>query len=84
VAALVERWARKRRWIWTEWLSATLGLILGSIFLGFLYWPFPNPDEDQIVLRIVMPFWILTVAAVSWLIVWAWSRLSKLVRMGQA
>jgi hypothetical protein len=59
-------------------LGEGAALLLGVLFLGFLYGPTAGgASQDQIVLRIVMPVWILAVALVSWLLIRGWTWLVK-------
>jgi hypothetical protein len=72
VALWQERCTRSRRWIWTQWLACIAATLFGLFFLVVLYGSFSGPvQEEQIVLRIVMPFWILAVLGVSWCILQA-------------
>jgi hypothetical protein len=71
-----------RRWVWSEWfcfITAILtGLAIFGLFYSLLFQPiFGNVTEEDIVLRIVTPFWILGVAAASWGLIRIWGRLVK-------
>ena len=81
VAALIERRRRTRRWIWSEWLSSATVLTAGLLFLALFYWPVSGgASEDQIVLRIVMPIWILALGGFGWVAIRSWTWGSARIR----
>ncbi len=79
LAALIERRAGSRPWVWTEWIAAAASLMNALLILGFVYWPPLQgwTDDEIVALRIATPFWILGVAAVSWLLIRFWTWLVK-------
>ena len=77
MAALIERRTGQRRWVWTEWTSVVTALVPVTVGLVFFYMLYSeSPSEGLTAQRIVLPIWIGVVAALSWLIVWAWARIA--------
>ncbi len=77
VAALVERRDGRRRWVWTEWVGfgavAVSELVVFILSLYFL-WSDGGLSNDETAQRILLPFLIVAIGAISWLIVLRWRR----------